>query len=216
MARPILFYTKMPAGEWFEEALNFGGASGLLLGLWITIAIFITQYIGLMQTLTEGLTPLKLLIVSPVIIIFVLVISLMTFLIAGGIITGFFLLAFYILGTVLHFSLRILGGKGNFFEMVKAMFYSLGMVQAGGLLAILAILTRWHLLNFGLFVIGENIVYYGTALYTYGLWSIAGKKVHNVPRWKAFAAAVIPILLVILFNLALNRFLLPRLERWLI
>ena len=39
MARPILFYTKMPAGEWFEEALNFGGASGLLLGLWITIAI---------------------------------------------------------------------------------------------------------------------------------------------------------------------------------
>ena len=216
MVQPILFYTRLPEGPWYEDSVNFGGASLLILSLLITIGIFFTQYIGLMQTLTAGLSPLKLVIVSPVIIIYLAVISIMTFLIASGIILTFFLSAFFVLGIILHFSLKTLGGNGKFFDTVKAVFYSLGIVQSGSLLVLLAIITRFVSKNFGLFVIGENLVYYGTALYAYGLWSIAGKEVHKVERWQAFLAAAIPFILMALFNFAFVKLGLPKFSKFIV
>ena len=47
-------------------------------------------------------------------------------------------------------------------------------------------------------------------IYLYGLLSIASKKIYNIPRWKAFLAALPPILVLIAVNVIFNIKLLPK------
>ena len=212
IARPILFHTIMPEGDWKEDALTFVTLSSWILSFGLTIAVFITQYIPIGKYLIEGLSGMKLLVVSPVIAAIAFVFFAMTVIIVGGILMVLIILLLLFCATVEHYVLKLIGGKGELKQMFKAFFYSSAVFVFGLFPCFLAILTKWHFLNFWQFTMSENIIYYFSCLYIYGLWSIAGKKIHNVPRWKAFIGAAVPTLILVGINIILASKLLPKIE----
>jgi len=212
IVRPILFYTLMPGGDWKEDALTFAAVSSWILSFGLTITIFITQYIPIGKYLIEGLSGLELLIVSPVVLAIAFVFFIMTLIIVGGIIMGLLLIFLSLCATIEHYVLKLIGGKGELKEMIKAFFYSGAVFVFGLLPCLLAIITKWHFLTFWQFRMSENIIYYFSCLYIYGLWSIGGKKIHNVPRWKAFLGAVLPVLILIAVNVVLDAKVFPKIE----
>lgn len=210
MGRPIFFYVKMPEGQWSEEPLTFAAASAWIFAFGVTITVFFTQYLPTGLTLLEGLTPLKLLIVSPVVLVIASVFFGMTVLVIGGIMMVLVLGILYGVGVLIHFTLRIMGGKGNFFEMIKGAFYSGAAFLFGLIPCIIAIFAKYKLISFWQFQMSENIVYYIACIYIYGLWAIAGKKIHDVPRWKAFVGALLPLIVLVLVQIFLNAKIFPR------
>ncbi len=212
IARPILFYTVMPREDWKEEPLTFITLSSWILGLALTIAIFITQYVPIGKYLLEGLSGVQLVIVSPVTVTLAFVFFAMTYIIVGGFLMGALIFLLVVCGAIEHYILKLIGGKGDLKIMINAFFYSGAVFIFGLLPSLLAILTKWHFLNFWQFRISENLIYYFSCLYIYGLWSIAGRKIHDVPRWKAFVGAVIPVLILVAINVVLSSKILPRIE----
>ncbi len=63
--RPIQFYTRMPVSEWFEGPVTFVGLTAVILAAFLTIVIFVTQYIQIGSTLLEKVDPSKVLIIVP-------------------------------------------------------------------------------------------------------------------------------------------------------
>jgi uncharacterized membrane protein len=71
--------------------------------------------------------------------------------------------------------------------------------------------VKYKMMTFADWITGERVVFYCASVYLYGLFSILGKKTHNVPRWKAFLAATIPFIVLVLFNVILSAKVLPKL-----
>jgi len=216
MAQPIYFYTKLKEEDWKEKALTFLMISSWLLAAAMTLAIFVIQYIPIGGTLVEGITGWKFLIILPVLVTLALVFFIITFLILGGAMVIGLGAAFYVIGFILHYVYLLLGGKGHLNRILQDSFYSSAVVLAGLFPVFFAILTKAGTLDFSLFRVGCNLFYGLTLLYVYGLWAVAGRKVYGVPKWKAFAGALVPVIFLLIFGFVFDKIALSKLEAWII
>jgi hypothetical protein len=216
MVRPILFYTFLPEGAWHGEALTFAGATSWVLSFFLTFAIFLIKFIQIGLYLIENLTLWERVLTSPIMIVFAFVFFAMTTLIIGGFILAGILGALWGFAVVLHFVLKLLGGRGTLFETVKALLYSSAVFLVVLIPILFAILTKYRVVEMWQLSSLENVVYYFACIYIFGLWSIAGKKVHDVPRWKAFLAATLPFAILIFFGVLFHSKVFPKLAGFLI
>lgn len=214
IARPIYFYTRMKEESWKEKSLSFLLISSWILAAITTLSIFFIQYIPIGSTLVEGISGIKFLTILPVILTLALVFILITFLILGGVFVFVFGAAFYAIGLVLHYVYLLAGGKGSLNRMLQSSFYSSAVVLAGLFPILFAILTRYGLLDISLFRVGYNLIYGLTILFVYGLWAVAGRKTYGVPRWRAFAGALVPVIILLIFGMAFDKIALSKLESW--
>ena len=216
MARPIYFFTNIPKGLWQEEALSFAGYTAWFISFFLAIAVFIVQQVPIGLRLTEGASLKQIIIASPVLIVFSSAFFAMTLLIVGGVMLGVVIGGLYVAGAVLHTVLKLLGGKGSLHQMIKASLYSGASLTAFIIPVVFAILIKAHLTQLWQLYTLENIVYYGVCLYIYGLWSIAGRKVHDVPKWKAFLAAILPLAVLVLFGVVFHAKVFPKVDKFLV
>jgi len=209
--KPIVFYQEMPKGSWKEEPLSFALITGWIMAFTLTLVFFINNYLPTGLSLIEGIQGQKLIIVVPVLLVMASAFFAMTMLIIGGIMIGAILGLLFFCAAVLNFLLILLGGKGNFFEVLKASLYASFALLAGLLNIFLMISVKYKLMSFSDWITGERVVFYCACVYLYGLFSILGKKTHKIPRWKAFLAATIPFIILVLINVVLSAKILPKL-----
>jgi len=211
IVKPILFYQHMPKGSWKEDPLSFAMVTGWILAFALTLVVFINNYLPTGLSLINGIQGQKLIIVIPVLAIMGSAFFAMTVLIVGGMLIGFLLGLLFSCAAVLNFLLILLGGKGNIFDVVKASLYSSSVMLAGLLNIFLMISVKYKLMTLSDWITGERVIYYCASVYMFGLFSILGRKTHNVPRWKAFLAATVPFLAMVLVNVILSSKILPKL-----
>lgn len=209
--RPILFYQDMPKGKWHEDALSFAMVTGWILAFALTLVFFINSYLPTGLSLVEGIQGQKMIILTPVLAVMGFAFFAMTVLIVGGLLIGAILALLFFCAAVLNLLLILLGGKGNIFEVGKASLYSSAVMLAGLLNILLMLPVKLKMLSFTDWITGERVVFYCAAVYLYGLFSILGRKTHNVPRWKAFLAATVPFIALVLINVILSAKVLPKL-----
>jgi len=212
--RPIYFYTKLKEESWQEQALTFFLITAWILGLVAALTVFVVQYIPIGNTLVEGFAGYKFVLILPVLITLALVFFMITFLILGGFFSFVFFVAFFLIGYLLHYVYHLLGGKGHLNRMIQSMLYSSAILVMVGLTILLIIPTRFGALDYSIFRVGFNLIYYFILLYIYGLWAIAGRKTYGVPRWKAFLGAMVPIIILLIFGVLFDKIALPILQPW--
>jgi Yip1 domain len=212
LVKPILFYQDMPKGKWRDDALSFEMVTGWILAFALTVVFFINSYLPTGLSLIEGIQGRKLLIVVPVLTVMGFVFFAMTVLIVGGIFVVAIFGLLFVCAAVLNFLLILLGGKGNLFEVVKASLYSSACLLASLLNIFLMLLVKFKLMSFSVWITGERVIFYCVCVYLYGLFSILGRKTHNVPKWKAFLAATVPFIILVLINIVLSGKILPKLS----
>jgi hypothetical protein len=216
MARPVLFFTNVPEGDWREDPLTFAGITSWVLAFVISVVVFIVQQVPIGMRLVEGATARQMLFASPVLLVFSLAFFAMTFLIAGGVVLAGVLMMLSACAMTLHGALRLLGGKGSLKGMLKAALYCSGALLFAVIPVIFAIFAKYKLVEMWQLAAIENIVYYTACLYIWGLFSIAGRKVHDVPRWKAFLAASVLLVGFILVGIIFHSKVFPKFEKFLI
>jgi len=216
MLRPVLFYQELPEGSWSEAPLRFVIATGWIMSFAITLSVFVMMYVPTGFELISGIKGRELIIVMPVLLLMGFVFFIMTILIVAAFVVAALLALLSAVAGVLNFLLILLGGSGNLNETMKAVFYSGGIFLVGVFTVLLAVLVKWHALSFNDWMTGESTLFYTAAIYIYGLWSIAGKKTHDVPRWKAFLAAIFPFLLMVVFNIVFAAKILPKFSRFIL
>lgn len=214
IARPILFYTKLKEESWQEKSLTFLLYSSWVLAFFASLAIFIIQFVPIGSTLVAGIVGWKFIIILPVLLTLAFAFFMITFLIVGGLLVISFGAAFIALAFVLHYIYRMMGGRGQVNKMIQYMLYSSAVILFLCLPALFGIMTRYNLLELSLFKVGFNIVYVFMTVYVYGLWAVAGRKVYGVPRWKAFAGALAPVILMLIFGLIFDKIGITKLESW--
>jgi hypothetical protein len=214
IARPIYFYTKLKEANWREQSLTFLLVTAWLLAAAATLAIFIIQYIPIGSTLVQEVHGAKLILVLPVMVTLALVFFALTLLIVGGVLALGLGVGFYALGLVMHYTYIVLGGKGSLNRMVQSALYSSAIVLVGVFPVLFAMMTRYNLLDISLFRVGYNVVYGLTAIFIYGLWAVAGRKAYDLPKWKAWLGALVPVILLLIFGLAFDKIGIAKLESW--
>jgi Yip1 domain len=212
LVKPILFYQDMPKGKWRDDALSFEMVTGWILAFAVTVVFFINSYLPTGLSLIEGIQGRKLLIVVPVLTVMGFAFFAMTVLIVGGIFVVAIFGLLFVCAAVLNFLLILLGGKGNLFDVVKASLYSSACLLASLLNIVLMLLVKFKLMSFSVWITGERVIFYCVCVYLYGLFSILGRKTHNVPKWKAFLAATVPFIILVLMNIVLSGKILPKLS----
>lgn len=201
----------MPKGNWKEEPLSFALVTGWIMAFTTTFIFFINSYLPTGLSLIEGIQGQKLIIVVPVLLVMGFAFFAMTMLILGGIMIGAILGLLLFCAATLDFLLILLGGKGNIFEVLKATLYTSAVMLAGLLNIFLMLPVKLKLMSFNDWINGERVVFYCACVYLYGLFSILGRKTHKVPKWKAFLAATIPFIVLVLVNVILSSKILPKL-----
>lgn len=210
LTKPILFFQTMPKSSWEEDSLSFALITGWILSFALTLVIFINNYLPTGLSLIEGIFGKKLLIALPVLLIMAFAFFAMTLLVIGGILIIALLGIFLVCGAALNFLLILLGGTGNIFEVLKASLYCSAVVLAGLINIFLMIAVKYKAMSMSDWINGERVVYYLVSVFLFGLFSIAGRKTHMVPRWKAFLAATVPFIMMVLFNIILSGKILPK------
>ncbi|MFH1710441.1 MAG: YIP1 family protein [bacterium] len=211
IVQPILFYQDMPKGSWREGSLSFALVTGWIMAFSLTLVFFINNYMPTGLSLIEGIKGQKLIIVIPVLAVMALAFFVMTLLIIGGILIGALLGLMFCCAAVLNFLLILLGGKGNIFEVLKASLYASSVLLAGLMNIFLMIPVKYKLMAFSDWINGERVIFYCASVYLYGLFSILGRKTHKVPKWKAFLAATVLLIALVLGNVVLSAKILPKL-----
>ena len=214
IARPILFYTKLKEESWKEQSLTFLLFSSWILAAAFSLAIFIVQYLPIGATLVTGIIGFKFLLITPVILTLSFAFYMITLLIVGGVLSILFGAAFYAIGFILHYIYLAFGGQGRLNRMIQSSFYSSAVVLFLALPAAFAVVTRYGWLELSLFAVGFNIVYVFIAVYVYGLWAVAGRKTYGVAKWRAFAGALVPVVLLLIFGFIFDKIGLRKLEAW--
>ena len=64
--RPILFYSRLPEGEWHDKPVTFLGITGLIVSIVSAFIVFVTIYLPIGATLFEKVQPSKYLPVPSV------------------------------------------------------------------------------------------------------------------------------------------------------
>jgi hypothetical protein len=214
MLRPIYFYARLKEESWQKDATSFALITSWLIGFFTSVIIFILHYIPIGSTLVEKVAGYKLVIVMPVILMLALVFFLMTFMILSGLLVIGIFFAMLALGCFLHYVNIKMGGKGSLNRMLQDMLYSSAVLPMASLVMIFTFFTKYGGMDFSLFRAGYNFFYFLSLLYIYGLWAIAGRKVYGIPKWKAFAGAIVPLIVLLIFGLVFDKMMLPRLQSW--
>jgi hypothetical protein len=212
--RPIYFYTKMKVDDWREQSLTFLLITSWTMGLAATLVIFVLQYIPIGSTLVEGVSGFKFILILPVLLTLIFVFFVITFLIMGGLFSFAFFILFYLCGVILHYVYHALGGKGSMNRMIQSVLYSSAALQAGLVVFLLMLLTKYAGLDFTLFRYGYNFIYFLISLYIYGLWAVAGRKAFGVSKWRAFLGAAVPVIFLLIFGILFDKIALSKLESW--
>lgn len=211
IVRPILFYQRMPKGTWRDDSLSFAMITGWIISITLTAVFFINSYIPTGLSLIEGIPQSKLIIIIPVLSVMGVAFFAMTALILGGIFICALVGLMFFCAAILNILLLLLGGKGNFAEVFKASLFACGVFLTGLLNILLMILVKHKIMSFSDWINGERVIFYCSAVFIYGLFSILGRKTHNLPKWKAFLAASIPFIILVALNIILSAKVLPKL-----
>ena len=214
MARPIYFYVKLEEQDWRKNSLSFLLMTSYLTAAIVALAVFIIQYIPMGRTLIEGVTGFKLIIVLPVVLTLAAVFFMITYLILIGVTVLALGSAFYVTGALLFYVYKICGGQGDLNRMVQNMFYSSAVVLAVVFPALLAVLTRYNWLDLSLFRVGFDFSYFLIGIYVYGLWAVIGRRTCGVSKWVAFAGALVPLFIFLIFGLAFDKMAIAKVETW--
>ncbi len=214
VARPIYFYTAIKEEHWREKPLSF-----MLITAWISAAaiaavIFIIQYIPIGSTLVEGVKGFKFIFILPVLITLAAVFFAITMLILGGLMVAAYGMLCYAAGFALHYIYLWLGGKGSVNRMIQSSLYASAVFLVILLPAFFSLLVRYGGLDFSLFRAGYNFFLSMAILFLYGLWAVAGRKNYNIPKWKAFAGAVIPVIFLLIFQVVFDKIAVSKLQTW--
>jgi hypothetical protein len=212
--RPILFFSRLPGGEWTGESVTFTGVIAWILALLVAAVVFITQYVPIGGTLWEGVPTGKLILVVPVMVLLGAMFFFVTFVILGGVFLALILGLFYALGALLYWSSKLLGGRGSFLETIKASNYSSAVILVFILPILMMIATKRGILDFTNFRIGFNMTCSFAVLYLYGLQAIISRKVAGLSRPMAFTAALACALALAVLFWAVNFAILPKLAPW--
>ncbi len=216
LLRPILFFSKLPAGDWKDEPVSFCAAVSWVISFFLAGVVFINQLLPVGLTIWVEVTGWKLILIAPVAIVLTLMFFAMVFSIIGVIIMAALLLLFYVLGWLLHYGGQMMGGLADSRLSIKASLYS----SSAALIMVLPVLTmvfsKQGLLDFTNFEIGYNIVYSLFVVYIYGLMAIASRKIQGIERWKAFTAALLPAALLVIFGIIMGAMILPKFQNWVI
>jgi hypothetical protein len=153
-------------------------------------------------------------IILPVLVTLGLAFFMITFLIVGGLLVMLFGAAFIALGYILHYVYKPFGGKGSLNRMVQSSLYSSAVILFLVLPALFGVMTRYGWLELSLFKVGFNIVYVFIAVYVYGLWAVAARKTYGVARWQAFAGALVPVFLMLIFGFIFDKIGIEKIESW--
>ncbi|MFA4906218.1 MAG: YIP1 family protein [Candidatus Margulisiibacteriota bacterium] len=212
--RPILFFSRLPQGEWTGESVTFAGVVAWILAGLIAAVVFITQYIPIGGALWEGVPAGKLILVVPVIALLGAMFFFITFIILGGVLLALILGLFYALGALLFWSAKLLGGQGSFHETLKAGNYSSAILLIFILPIFMMIATKRGILDFTNFRIGFNITCSFAVLYLYGLQAIISRKLLGLSRPKAFTAALATATALAILFWVINIAILPKIAPW--
>lgn len=212
--RPILFYTRLPAGAWTGESVTFTGVIAWILALLVAAVIFITQYVPIGSTLWEGVPAGKLFLVVPVMALLAFMFFFITVIILGGVFMAGLLGLFYALGAGLYWSSKFWGGKGDYLQTLKASNYSSAIMLVFILPIFMMIMTKRGILDFTNFRIGFNMTCSFAVLYLYGLQAIISRKLFGLSRPLAFAAALLPALAMVILTLGISFVILPKIAPW--
>ncbi|HTY12865.1 MAG TPA: hypothetical protein VMD02_01610 [Candidatus Omnitrophota bacterium] len=216
LMRPVLFFTKLPSGNWKEEPVLFCGVVAWVIAFFVSCVVFINQMLPIGLTIWVEVTGWKLVLVAPVAVVLSFMFFIMVYAVMGMVLTGLLLGLFYVLGWLLHFGGRMMGGLSDYTLSLKASFYS----SAAALILIIPVLTvifsKQGLVDFTNFKIGYNIVYSLFVVYLYGLMAIASRKIQGIERWEAFVAALLPAAVLVLFGIVMSVAILGKLQNWVI
>ena len=212
--RPILFYSRLPEGEWHDKPVTFLGITGFIVSIVSAFIVFVTISLPIGATLFEKVQPSKYLIIAPVMFVLACAFSIMTLILVFGVVLAILFGLFWFIAVLLYPASNIFGERGNFIKDIKSLFYSSGTVLVFCLPILMVFLTKNRAMDFTNFVIGYNMLYSFWVLYLYGVMAIIARKEHNLPKWKAFAAAVLPVLFLILIGIIVNKAILPKIQPW--
>lgn len=216
LVRPIWFYSILKEEDWKRKSLTFLLYTAWILAAITALLIFWIQYVPIGATLVAGIFGIKFLIILPVLITMALVFLLITFFIVGGVMAVAFGAAFYLIGLLLHSMNLLLGGKGKLNLMLQSSMYSSAVLLALVFPLFFMILVKNGWLEFSLFRAGFDFIIILTIVYVYGIWAVAGRKAYDVPKWKAFVGALLPVLGLLLFLMVFDKIGIRKLEAWLV
>jgi len=216
MKSPADFFRTLPEGVWYGDSLTFAGATAWILAFIITIVIFLIKLIEIGLYLTETLSLLEKVLTLPITIVFSAVIFAIVVLIVGGFMLAAIIGLLYAVGSVLQFILRLMGGGGMFFDMIKASLYSAAVFMLAAVPVAMSPLVKYRLISMWTLSLIENVVYYLACAAMFILWVAAGEAVNKVPRWKAVMSALLPIAVLVLFGVLFHTKVFPSLEKFLI
>ncbi|MFA6548649.1 MAG: YIP1 family protein [Candidatus Margulisiibacteriota bacterium] len=214
LLRPIYFYSRLKEESWQKDATSFALITAWLIGFITSVIIFVLHYIPIGSTLTEKVAGLKFIFITPVLCMLALVFFLMTFMIISGLLVIGIFASMLGVGCFLHYAYTKMGGKGSLNRMFQCMLYSSAVLPVASLVLLFTLFTKYGGMDFSLFRGGYNFFYLLSLIYFYGLWAIAGRKVYGVSKWQAFAGAVIPALVLLIFGLMFDKIMLARLQPW--
>lgn len=208
--RPILFYTRLPEGVWYEKPVSFVGITSVILAFFATFVVFITQYIPIGATLLEKVIPSKYIIISPVMLVLAFMFFVITFTIIFGVLLAALLLLFWALAIALFLTAVSLGGKGDYLKNIKALFYLAGTALVFVIPILFIVLAKKKLMDFTNFSIGYNMLYSFWVLYLYGVLAIIARKIFKLEKSKAFICALVPVIFLIIVGILVHSFILPK------
>ncbi|MFA5839780.1 MAG: hypothetical protein WC890_03875 [Candidatus Margulisiibacteriota bacterium] len=214
MLRPIYFFTVMKEESWQDDSLSFLLASAWISAFFASIMLFIVSYVPIGQYMIAGIAGFKFLVILPVLCVLAFNFFMITFLIMGGMMVCGFFVAQAICALFIHSVASLWQGKGELNRMLQSMFYSNAAFMTVNLVFILMLVVKFAGLGFPMFKVGYNLIYFLTLLFVYGLWSIIIRKNYDLPKWKSFIIALIPILVLLLFGLVFDKIALSKFEPW--
>jgi hypothetical protein len=212
---PKQFFSDMPKGGWNEEPLTFTLICGWIMAFALTLVVFINSYVPTGLSLIEGIYGKKLIIVVPVLGVMGFAFFAMTLLIIAGLLIIGLIALFFFCAVILDLILILLGGSSNIYEVFKAALYMNAVVLAGLINIFLMIPVKFKLLPFPYWIALENLVFYLASLYLFYMFALAGQSTHKVSGWRAFLAATVPFVILVLANIVLSHKILPRLAGFL-
>jgi hypothetical protein len=214
LVRPIYFYTCLKEENWQEGALTYLLQTSWLVAFIAALVVYVVQLVPIGAPLVEGISGGKVVAILPVLLVLMFVFFVITFLIVGGFLVSAFFVLLFVVGMVFNYAGKVLGGHGSLNRVIQCLFYSSAVFLSLLLLFALLLLSRFAHLDFELFKAGFNVIYYLTLLYTYGLWSIIIRRCYGIVRWKAFLAAFLPIIILLILGVLFDKIALPRFEPW--
>ncbi len=217
LLNPILFFSDIKDEDWYQRPVTIAGIASLILSFAVTISIFITTYLPIGATLFEKVNPSRVIFAYPTIVVLGFAFSVITLSIAFSLFLFLNLAVFGTLGWLVYFAGNVISkSHGDFLKHLKASFYLSATSILFVIPILMIILTKNKIIGFTNFRVGYNIIYGLLVIFLYGVEAIISRKMHGLKKWKAFVVALIPLLVLLAFGVGIDKFILPKIQPWII